>query len=986
MSLSVNRNIRVNLTINPLAAANRGFGTALIIGDSDVISSSERIRSYSDIGSVAEDFGVDAPEYEAAQLYFAQSPAPASLMIGKWNKTATTAILKGGILSSADQSIVQWRNITNGTFKYTANGNSYSIQGLNFSNQSNLNGIAEVINSKLQNANIKWDGERFIMTSLSTGSDQSLDYLQPVASQTNIHEMLGLSEGLANATVGTDRIAGTPAKEATSGALKGTDISDQLNTLKGIKEGSFKVTVDGEQISLSYLDFSSASTLNDVASKVTEKLKSKATCTYGNNVFTIVSNSTGSKSTVNNAIAGEVTTAAKDATAGKLVGSQKSDDDLETLKQVSNGSFKISIDDSEQTLDALNFSEASSMNDIASKIQAGLNSKATCTYNNGFIITSNTTGVTSKVGLATEGPKTVQDTPATAGYYKGTVFSDDSSLLDNLKLITEGTLKYTVDAGGEQETSAIDLSSASSLQKVAELIQAKISGVKVTYESDKSFKFTSNTTGAKSKVIIAAGTDSNLFTSLQLTSGEQQTGTDIVYGTDNQLHIKLGLSDGVPTNGEAEVLANDNQLHTKLGLASGQSTVGTDYVPEVPTIEATAGKLTSGRHATIDQIRGISDGNFSISIDNGLTQTINDLDFSKVENWDDVCTVIGTKLKNATIAAVGTALVITSATVGRDSTVGYATPATLDERDISAKLKMTMDTALPPINGFDAESPLQATQILCDKSANWYGLVFAGQKDLTDSQTIDIAKFIESYSSAPRIYGVTITDSRTLSSDYTLDLASQLKELNLNRTVTQYSQNPYAICSFLGRAFTVNFNGSMTTITMMYKQEPSVAAEDLSESQAQALENKRCNVFVKYDNDTSIIQQGVMCGDYWFDERHGADWLQNYIQTAVWNLFYTSTTKIGQDDAGINAIISTINNSLAQAKENGFIGAGVWNGDGFGQLEKGATLTTGYYVYASPLSSQSQADREHRISVPIQIAAKLLGAIHEVDISITLNR
>ncbi|EOV4147137.1 DUF3383 family protein, partial [Yersinia enterocolitica] len=75
------------------------------------------------------------------------------------------------------------------------------------------------------------------------------------------------------------------------------------------------------------------------------------------------------------------------------------------------------------------------------------------------------------------------------------------------------------------------------------------------------------------------------------------------------------------------------------------------------------------------------------------------------------------------------------------------------------------------------------------------------------------------------------------------------------RTLVQYSSaSPYAAASIFGRAFTVNFNGNNTTITLKFKQQPGITAESLEQSQANALKAKNCNVFVNYDNDTAIIQ------------------------------------------------------------------------------------------------------------------------------------
>lgn len=110
------------------------------------------------------------------------------------------------------------------------------------------------------------------------------------------------------------------------------------------------------------------------------------------------------------------------------------------------------------------------------------------------------------------------------------------------------------------------------------------------------------------------------------------------------------------------------------------------------------------------------------------------------------------------------------------------------------------------------------------------------------------------------------------------------------------------------------------------------------------------------------------------------------MQTAVWNLLYTSTTKIGQDEAGSTALVSCISRVLDQGVTNGLIAPGVWQGDEFGELSQGDTLSIGYYVYIQPLAEQLQADREARKAPAIQVAVKLRGAIHFVDVSIIVNR
>jgi len=214
-----------------------------------------------------------------------------------------------------------------------------------------------------------------------------------------------------------------------------------------------------------------------------------------------------------------------------------------------------------------------------------------------------------------------------------------------------------------------------------------------------------------------------------------------------------------------------------------------------------------------------------------------------------------------------------------------------------------------------------------------------------------------------------------------------MKALTLKRTFVQYSSSAaFASASIFGRAFTVDFDGSQTTLTIKFKQEPGVVAESLTETQAAALAAKNCNVFVNYNNSTSIVQNGTMADGHFFDEIHGTDWLEDDIQTDIYNLLFTSPTKIAQTDSGINRIVGRISARLEQAVTNGLVAPGVWNGPDIGALSSGDTLSKGYYVYAPPVATQSQADREARKAPVIQCAIKLAGAVHSSNIIVNVNR
>lgn len=399
------------------------------------------------------------------------------------------------------------------------------------------------------------------------------------------------------------------------------------------------------------------------------------------------------------------------------------------------------------------------------------------------------------------------------------------------------------------------------------------------------------------------------------------------------------------------------------------------------------GAVLSVAQREIANFNTITDGAFKIDID-GATKTVTGLDFSAQTNLNGIATVINAKLNAATVVYDGVyhRFVVTSNTTGTTSKVGYAT-APAAGTDISPLLGLVSGAESSPVDGTNAETLVDCWADLLDGNADWYGGITADD-GVADADHLAVAALIEgNEASRSRLYGITITNPSVLDPVVTNDLASRLKELGYKRTFTHYSSSsPYAAASLYGRAFTVNFAANKSTITLKFKQEPGVIAETLKETQAATLKAKNCNVFVNYANGAAIIQEGVMVNGYFFDEVHGTDWLQNDIQTRCWNLLYQSKTKVPQTDAGMNMLVNQIEASCEAGVNNGLIAPGVWTADGFGQIENGSPLPKGYYVYAPPVATQSQADREARKSVPIQVAAKLAGAVHFVDVQIDVNR
>ena len=287
--LSVSRLIPVTVSLTAKAASNRGFGTLLLIGNSDVLTAAERYRTYTSINDVAADFGTDAEEYKAALLYFSQDPAPDTLMIARWFDAPTPAVLRGAILTTAEQRIDRWNTISDGAFKYRINDTDYTVNGLDFTGETNLNGVASKINEAISaNAIIDFDGERFTIKTNTTGADVTIGYLSSPADAVNIASILGLNQGQAVQVSGAD---------STSGSLTG-GITLDVDSIKAIKDGNFKIAIDGAaSTELKELDFTAINNAQDIATVISAKLTT-ATVTVDQGKLKITSKTTGATSTV----------------------------------------------------------------------------------------------------------------------------------------------------------------------------------------------------------------------------------------------------------------------------------------------------------------------------------------------------------------------------------------------------------------------------------------------------------------------------------------------------------------------------------------------------------------------------------------------------------------------------------------------------------------------------------------------------------------
>lgn len=192
--------------------------------------------------------------------------------------------------------------------------------------------------------------------------------------------------------------------------------------------------------------------------------------------------------------------------------------------------------------------------------------------------------------------------------------------------------------------------------------------------------------------------------------------------------------------------------------------------------------------------------------------------------------------------------------------------------------------------------------------------------------------------------------------------------------------------SYAGRALSVNFSGSNTTITMHLKDLTGVQPDP---SMTQTLLNKAQAAGA----DTYPSLQGVakvFCSgeNRFFDQVYNLGWFVGALEVAGFNFLAQSATKIPQTEGGMDGLKGAYRNVCEQAITNQYGAPGSWTSPTtFGnQQDLYANIEQrGYYIYSAPIATQSQADREDRKAPLIQIALKEAGAIHSSSVIVNVN-
>ena len=191
---------------------------------------------------------------------------------------------------------------------------------------------------------------------------------------------------------------------------------------------------------------------------------------------------------------------------------------------------------------------------------------------------------------------------------------------------------------------------------------------------------------------------------------------------------------------------------------------------------------------------------------------------------------------------------------------------------------------------------------------------------------------------------------------------------------------------YASRLLGTNLAGSNTAITMQFKNIIGMTADEtvsgtiLSQCAAAGVD-----VYIDVAGIPMVYSTG---GNRFADQVYNQIWLINSLQVALFNTLQGVASKIPQTEDGMNLLKAALRNVLFNAVSNGYLAPGTWTSPTMFGVQAdfiSNILQYGYYIYSSPISTQSTADRNARKAPPIQIACKEAGAIQSATILVYIN-
>jgi len=323
------------------------------------------------------------------------------------------------------------------------------------------------------------------------------------------------------------------------------------------------------------------------------------------------------------------------------------------------------------------------------------------------------------------------------------------------------------------------------------------------------------------------------------------------------------------------------------------------------------------------------------------------------------------------------AAVVTLKTIATGATKTIELDVTGTGTDISVLLNLPPG----PVSGADAGLERVKDAVLRTQgSINYFGIILNEKQ--TDSNLDELALTIQGLDKLLFVASSVLADI--------VGIFKTLKDKGYTHTRSLFYSISAAdalsfAAAYASRGLSVNFDGTNTAQTMHLKEVVGFIGDTgLIQSTVDSAKQNGVDVYADF-GVPGMLTSGI---NRYFDQVYSRLALKTRLQIAGFNFLKQTNTKIPQTEEGLNGLKGSYRKVMILFVTNGTFAPGTWNGSTtFGNpgdhIRNIADF--GYYVFAEPISKQSQTERDARVAPLVQIASKDSGAFHSSDVVVLVE-
>lgn len=424
----------------------------------------------------------------------------------------------------------------------------------------------------------------------------------------------------------------------------------------------------------------------------------------------------------------------------------------------------------------------------------------------------------------------------------------------------------------------------------------------------------------------------------------------------------------------AEMAQNVFAQNANLNSGKGYLVV----IPMKNAVDASSASFSTPAIPSIESFKTVKNGALKVTVD-GTAYDLSGLNFENCSNVGDIATVLSNALSGVYISSSENKITFTSPKLGDASSVVLSSGT--GGTDISGENYLNVATGETVAGTNSSGETLEEAIERTINQVRYTGVMTSLYME--DAVINSASSFINSndliwvnvWYSASDIQGI----------------CSQIQQASQQQTRCLVYTNGFRdaklmMAAYVGRAFSVNFNGSQTSQTMNLKTLVNVLPDNgIDQTSYTNAKEAGVDLYVSYEGDPGVVSNG---GNGYFDTVYENMALKFHIQIGLYNVLKTTGTKVPQTESGMAALTNGMAQVFIQFVRNGTIAPGTWNSSQtFGDPEtfRQNIANQGWYIYHTPIAEQAQSEREQRIAPMIQGACKRAGAIHEADVLILVE-